>query len=147
MSIFQFQIKNLEAVKKTLKKYPEISGPMFAQAINAGTSEIIKMAEDGDNTGLFNFKTPRSKRTGQLALSFRFGQKFATADNLVGAVGPTVNYAVWVNNGHSITRGGRTYGRTQPNPYMERILKKATPMINRHFGEALESITKQLAIK
>lgn len=127
------KIENLDKLIKSLKNYPETSRPILAKAINASLLEIEKEATD-DN---FQFKTARPLRTGYLQLSFKYGFRLATEQNLVGKIGPTARYAIWVHEGTS--RG------VEPNPFMVRIVAKAERKINEHFKKALELITEQLA--
>ena len=124
------KISGLDKLRNSLSSARQTSAPVIAQAINASLLEVQKQAIDEN----FNFIAPRSKRTGMLQLSFKYGFTYATEQSLKGGIGPTANYAIYVHEGTS--RG------IQPNPYMVRIAAKAEPKINELFGQALEKINQ-----
>lgn len=129
------EIKNLKELTTVLKRYPDISAPRFAKAINAALATVQKNAIDQDG-GVFQFKTPRALRTGFLSQSFGLGIKLANSGNLRGEIGPTAHYAIYVHEG--------SRGRS-PNPFMVRIVKKAEKEINNHFADTLANITNLIA--
>jgi len=133
------QISGLSKVVKNLERYPEIAGDRYSRAINATLFLIQKYGNEGDygNGGIFQFKTPRALRTGKLSLSFLEGTHLANPYNLVGIIGPTVRYAIIVHEGLGRMKG--------PNRFMERIVKKAQPDINRIFAEATDQVAEALA--
>jgi hypothetical protein len=137
-SFADVKIKGLERVIKNIAKYPQYSKPIYAKAINAGLAEVQKVANEGDsgNSGIFEFKTPRVKRTGWLASSFGIGLSPATPDRLIGSVGPTAFYAIIVHEGLK--------GRDQ-NPFMVRIVQESEPKINKHFEKATEMVVDRIA--
>jgi hypothetical protein len=158
---FEVTITNIDAIRLALKNYPEASKKYFSRAINAGLAIISQNAVDKN----FQFKTPREQRTGLLALSFDLGKHQASEDNLKGTIGPTVEYAKWVEGGtpaHLIQavnkkclanqKAGLIFGRsvnhpgTQANPFMERIIKSAEPEINKTFDRALELVMATLKV-
>lgn len=132
------EIKNLDRLLAALKKYPAISRPQLAKGINASLLEIQKNATDAN----FQFKTPRSRRTGMLQLSFKDGFEYATDTKLEGSIGPTARskggayYPLFVHEGT---------GRMSPNPFMERIADASTVKINGYIIESLEKILAQVA--
>lgn len=129
MATVDVKIKGLDKLQRNLKRYPSIARPRLAQAINTSLAEVHKNAYDSD-TSLFKFKTPRVKRTGFLALSFKEGIRLATEQNLVGAIGPRAKYAVYVH---------------ASNPFMERIAKASQSKVQEYFDTALNKITLALA--
>ncbi len=128
------KIEGLKELQNRLKKYPDISKPIFAKAINFSLAEIVYNARDPQ----FLFKTPRSERTGYLELSFSEASAMvrATPSKLEGTIGPTAQYAIYVHEGTS---------RITPNPFMVRILQKSQIKISDIFKKALEQITKKIA--
>lgn len=143
MAEFKVEIQGLRELKMALKDYPKISTPRFSKAINASLMEISKMAI-GDET-VFQFKLPRSKRTGLLSATFGIpdaggqGLVLATPDKLSGTVGPTRFYAPFVEFGTS--RG------MAPNPYMERILDRSKDKVNKYLETAMKEVTDEIAKK
>lgn len=117
------EVRGLDRLKDNFKRSPTIVRHWLNRAIQASIFEIEAEAVD-DN---FQFKTPRALRTGMLQRSFKFGMVFR---DLEGAIGPTVSYAPKVH---------------QNNPFMKRISNAAKPNIGKHFNDALENITKDLA--
>lgn len=132
------QIQNLDRLLGALRKYPAISRPQLAKGINASLLELQKNATDAN----FQFKTPRSRRTGMLQLSFKDGFDYATESKLEGSIGPTARsrggsyYPLFVHEG---TR------RMSPNPFMERIADASRVKINGYITESLEKILAQVA--
>ena len=130
MADIQIRIENLPELRANLRNAPKISAKWLGKAVTAAIFEIKKQAVD-DN---FQFVTPRAKRTGYLALSFGYGMQ---VEGLTGKIGPTAEYAPYVYYGTS--RG------ISPNPYMDRIAKAATPNVQKHFNEAINEITNEIA--
>ena len=87
---FSIQITNLSKLQDAFGKAPELAREEFSKGINVVIANILKRATDEDGSSLFNFKTPRIKRTGMLSLSFGYGIGLASSNNLVGSIGPTV---------------------------------------------------------
>ena len=117
------EIQGLDRLRAQFQKAPTIVTSWMNRAIKAGIFEIEKEATDTN----FMFKTPRSLRTGYLQRSFKFGMKFG---DLVGEIGPTAEYA------------GKVH---QNNPFMPRIANAANTSIVKHFTDALNGITKEMA--
>ncbi len=126
-------IQGLDKLVANFKKYPEISSKYIDNALKASIFSIQKFTDDGGDSGLFQFKTPRSMRTGYLARSFAFGISYG---NLTASIGPTALYAPYVYFG---TR------RMGANPYMDRIAKAAEPNVNEYFAQANEQIVQEIA--
>lgn len=99
------------------RRAPDVVRRRLNNAIKMSVFEILKKADDGGNSGLFQFRTPRAKRTGYLALSFRYG---ITISDLEASIGPTARYAPRVHRN---------------NPFMTRIAEAAKPDIEKHFAE------------
>ncbi len=116
-------VKGLNELKKAFEKRPEVVKKYINDAISRSLFTIENNATD-DN---FQFKTPRSQRTGLLQRSFKFG--IITRD-FYGSIGPTVEYAPYVHAN---------------NAFMERIARQSQPMIEREFNDAVVSITDEIA--
>lgn len=131
----QVKIEGLDKIQKAFNNAPQIAGPIFARSINASLFLIQKYAIDE----FFQFKLPRSKRTGLLAVTFGLpsngGLKLATAESLSGYIGPTRKYAPYVYYGTS---------RMSPNPFIDRMVDKSVVEVNQVFKDALDQITNQL---
>ena len=159
---FAIQISNIEQLKAAFVQYPEASNKYFSRAINAALAIISRT---GATDSIMEFKTPRSLRTGMLQQSFDLGLVAASPGNLKGAIGPTVEYATYVENGtaaHLIeainkkclanTKTGQIFGKSvnhpgsAPNPFMERILAASENDINNTFDTALELATQTLQV-
>jgi hypothetical protein len=56
MPNIELKIEGLKELKERLNKYPNISRPIFAKAINFSLAEIVYNARDQQ----FLFKTPRT---------------------------------------------------------------------------------------
>ena len=125
------EIKNLKELQTALARSEKVVAPTLSNAINAVLQEILKESRDPN----FEFKFPRSMRTGFLAQSFAQGIKQSTPATLQGSIGPTVYYAPFVQYG--------TY-KQKPNPFMERIVKIAQPAIDKQWSNALDIITRKL---
>ena len=126
-------IRGLEEFKRAVQKTPQLSRGLLARAINASLAELDKEAVDRN----FKFKTPRSLRTGFLQQSFAAGLRKAHAQRLVGSIGPTMHYAIYVHEGTS--RG------IKPNRFMPRIAEAAESRIQKHFDTVLDKLVKHLA--
>jgi len=133
------KIDGLQKIIKNIAQYPQYSKPLYSKAINAGLAEVQKVANEGDNGlgGIFNFKTPRTDRTGILSNSFGLGINPATPDKLIGSIGPTVFYAIFVHEGTSRIE--------TKNPFMVRIVQEAEEKINKHFQTATERVVDRIA--
>ena len=124
-------ITNLDQLRANFRKAPATALRYLSAATKAAIFEIEKQAVDEN----FQFKTPRSMRTGYLALSFAYGRAFSNG-GLRGAIGPTAHYSPYVYHG---VRGGR------PNPFMDRIAKAAEPGVNKQFETAVDKIVSEIA--
>lgn len=116
------EVKGISNLNAMYKRRPEVVKKYMNKAIQAGIFEIEKQAVD-DN---FQFKTPRSLRTGYLQRSFKFGILFG---DLSGAIGPTAEYAPRVH---------------ERNPFMHRIARASQPQVQKHFEQALKLIVEDL---
>jgi hypothetical protein len=155
MPSIEFTVNGLSQIVAALKNYPSISKPVFADTINASLAVLKKNANDTN----FQFKTPRSQRTGQLAESFNRGINLATPNNLQGSIGPTVNYADFVYSGtqaHIIqirnkqvlanVDTGEIFGKTvhspgsAANPFLDRILSVSEKETQQLFANAIDKV-------
>jgi hypothetical protein len=126
------RIEGLDRLRSAFREAPNLTLKYLAEATTAAVFAVEKQAIDPN----FQFRTPRSQRTGMLAQSFAFGRKFERR-GLRGSIGPTVRYAPFVYFG---TRRG-----IRPNPFMDRIAKAATPDVERLFQTATQRIIDKLA--
>lgn len=126
------EVRNLDALRSNFSKAPGLALKYLAAATTAAIFEVEKQAIDKN----FQFKTPRSFRTGYLSLSFAYGKSFAPG-GLRAAIGPTARYAHFVHDG---TRRG-----IRANPYMERIAKAAEPAVGKHFEKAIDKLVDDIA--
>jgi hypothetical protein len=159
---FNVEIRNIDQLRAALAKAPNVAAKYLSKAINAELADISKLAID-DN---MQFKTPRALRTGMLVSTFGLpgkGMKIASESDLSGWVGPTVEYAKYVQFGTAshviravkarILANAKTeqvfgptvnHPGTKANPFMERIINLAIPNINAEFGRALDLIVSDL---
>lgn len=119
------QVQGLNTIQTAFAKRPEVVKRYINQAIEASIFEVERNATDTN----FEFKTPRSMRTGFLQRSFKFG--IVTRD-FFGSIGPTANYAARVH---------------ENNPFMSRIAFASQSQIQKHFETALKYITDELGNK
>lgn len=133
MAAVTVTVEGLDQLRANFKKYPDVSKKYLNKAIAASIILLERNADDSGDSKLFQFKTPRAKRTGMLALSFKQGMKFG---DLYGEIGPTVNYAPYVYYGTK---------RSTPNPYMDRIAKASEKDISTFFADALKYITEDIS--
>lgn len=123
-------IDNIDKLRDSFAKAPQTMLKYLSQAVAASIFSIEKHATDAN----FQFKTPRSMRSGYLAQSFAFGRKI---EALRGSIGPTAMYAPYVYFGTS--RG------IAPNPYMDRIVNASEREVGDHFNKAVESAVAEIA--
>lgn len=124
------KIENLDKLRDRFNKAPGLTLKYLSRAIQASIFEVEKQAVDRN----FQFKTPRSRRTGWLEKSFAFGRYIAP---LRGSIGPTAMYSPFVYFGTS--RG------IQPNMYMDRIARASTSHIEKHFQDAVDKVVNDIA--
>lgn len=122
MIALDIEVKGIDEIAKAFAKRPEVVKRFINNAIS---KSIFKLKEESQDRN-FQFKTPRSARTGYLQRSFDFG--IVTKD-FFGSIGPTAEYAPQVH---------------RRNQFMERIARVSQPTIQRYFNEAIEDITKNL---
>lgn len=132
MIALRVEIRNLDQLRANFGKAPSLALKYLADATKAAIFEVEKQAVDRN----FQFRWPRSMRTGYLALSFAYGRYFAPS-GLRAAIGPTAHYAPHVYFG---TRRGM-----QPNPYMDRIAKAAERDVGKHFENAVDRLVSEIA--
>ncbi len=125
-------IENLDQLRDNFNRAPGLALKYLSKATVASIYEVEKQATDAN----FQFRTPRSMRTGFLALSFAYGRRIDPS-GLRATIGPTVHYAPHVYFG---TRHG-----IRPNPYMDRIARAAEPAVNQHFEKAVDLLVSEIA--
>ena len=116
-------VKGINELKRAFQKRPDV----VKKYINDAISRSLFIIENNATDNNFQFKTPRSRRTGYLQRSFKFG--ILTKD-FYGSIGPTVEYAPYVHAN---------------NEFMERIARTSQPLIEREFNDAIASITDEIA--
>lgn len=124
------EIRDIDKLRTSIARAPGRSVKYLANATKAAIFEVEKQSIDRN----FQFKWPRSKRTGQLQRSFAFG-RYIDPSGLVASIGPTVYYAPFVYFG---TRN------MVPNYFMDRIARAAEPHIQKHFDTAVEKIINDI---
>ena len=150
----RFDIPNLAAIVERYEQAPETVLPILQQALNL--SEQALGSEKGQNTPY---------QTGRLITSF----VRRPIGELGFAWGPTVNYALWVEQGTGIygPRGARIVpvrakalawmsGGTQfirkstagmrGREYMEKIMAAATPQLESIFEQAEQQIIEAMSL-
>jgi len=120
--MFNVEIKNLDKIQMALRKAPEISTEIFRQSLQTASLLLLDNARARE---LVPF------RTGNLLQSFR---KFS--NDTTAVLKPTAYYATYVDQGTKYM---------QPRRYMEQILQKATPSINKEFNRAVDLVAQKLA--
>jgi hypothetical protein len=125
------KIRNLDKLRANFSKAPALALRYLSKATQAAIFEVEQQAVDRN----FQFKWPRSMRTGYLALSFAYGRYIAPS-GLRAAIGPTAHYAPYVYFGTRFQR---------PNKYMDRIAKAAEPDVNKHFQKAVDLLVSDIA--
>lgn len=146
---FKVEIQNLEELKRAFRDYPKIAEPIYQKAMDASAATFAKHTQKNN---------PVPYQTGFLLQSFRH-----RTGKLWARWFPTVHYALFVHEGtkpHPIFpklkqalfwKGARhpvkrvNHPGTKPNPYMLKILKKATPDINKLFVQALSIVNREIA--
>jgi len=153
MTTFQIETINRDKLSDAFKQYPDNFKKYFSQAINASLAFLSRTAAVDS---IMQFKTPRAQRTGMLQLSFDLGLRRASVDNLIGAIGPTVKYAIMVHEGTAPHVIQNAWGRknlvvhhpgTAPNRFMPRIIKAAQGDINKVFDDALRLTIRGITTK
>lgn len=129
MTLLRMKIYGSEEIQKALKRFPVKAATLFYRAINAGLAEIHKESDDHN----FLFKRP----TGTTKNSFAHGISLATRDKLLGKIGPTTKYAIYVHEG---TRRG-----IKPNRFMNRIAKQSEKSVMKHFDNALSELVNDMS--
>jgi len=129
--MIEFEISGLDKVVAKLVAYPAIANPILANIINVILAELHKGATDTN----FDFKLPRTQRTGRLANSFSEGISLASASRLEGNIRPTVKYAPFVHEGTQYISA---------NPFMPRIVKATQYAIDQHIKTGADKLAKAL---
>jgi len=130
--VITLEAQNLDRLNDNFKRAPQYTLKQLHRALDASIFSIQKHAVDKN----FQFKTPRSRRTGYLRLSFGFGIR-KDYRNLSATIGPTAKYAPDVLEGR----------RGVPNPYLDRIAAAAEGDINGHFEQVGDNVVNYLAKK
>jgi hypothetical protein len=123
-------MKNQREITKAYQLAPTITSQEIGKAVVASVFEVEKQANDRN----FQFVTPRSKRTGWLERSFKFG---TVIQKDRAEIGPTAKYAEFVHNGTKRNR--------RPNAFMPRIANEAQDEVNRHFRKAVTNVGNRLS--
>lgn len=132
MIAVKVRIDNLASLRSNFHRAPTLALKYLSKATAASIFEIEKEAVDSN----FQFKWPRSMRTGLLQQSFSYGRYFGPG-GLYASIGPTVHYAPHVYFG---TRRGMV-----PNPFMDRIAAAAEPGVGKQFEAAVDKFLDEVA--
>lgn len=120
------QIRNLDRLSQAVALYPETSLQFVEEALDRSVDIILNYALP--HRGIVPYKTTR------MSQSFKEG---IIRGNLFCAVGPTVDYAIYVDQGTRYIR---------PRLFMDKLAKASEPLINKRFEEATEKIVLALAV-
>lgn len=123
MISLNIEVKGLDDLKKAFSQSPMI----VKKYINDAISNSMFLIENNASDDNFDFKTPRSQRTGWLQRSFKFG--ILTKD-FFGSIGPIAEYAPMVH---------------RDNPFMDRIARQSQPAIQREFEYAVNKIAEEIS--
>jgi hypothetical protein len=126
------QIRGLDALRANFDKAPGLTLKYLAAATRAALFAVDKQVNEG---GIMQFKTPRSRRTGQLVARFGLNKEYKNG-GLSGSTGPTVHYAPYVYFGTK---------RSGPNKYMDRIALAAEPEVHAIFQKAIDTVVEKTA--
>ena len=151
---FSFTIPNLDAIIAAFKAAPMIVGPILVKYLNASSAVLSSVT--GQNTPY---------QSGRLITSFQFTP--ATLSNLIAKWAPSVDYALFVEQGTGVygPTGSRIYPKNaralanvaagwgpyasiagmQGRHYMEKILAAATGPLTTLFGQAGNDISAAIA--
>lgn len=162
---FQIRIEGLDALEQALREFPSVVRPILDRAFVASQAVLSK----------YTIKDIVPWRTGNLLQSFRFHVGSLEARWMpTAAYAPFVEYGrgfvyprakkvlSWRSSsggGYTTAASGRRYYRggqssqvfsrfsrpSRPKPFMQRILDRATPDIEKVFVEALEQVNSAVA--
>ena len=125
----KIKVENLKELRKNFSRAPKLAAQYLSQAVAAAIFEVDKQAIDPN----FQFKTPRSERSGLLQASFSEGKVIR---GLYGAIGPVKFYSPYVYFGTKFIKA---------NPFMDRIAKASEDPVGKHFERAIELFVGDLA--
>lgn len=136
MARITVKIKGLNELRQRFQRHPQIVGKHVSRAINRTAASILAKTLP---------ITPVD--TGRLVGSFATSSILATPTRLIGSVASNVGYAGFV---HDIHPPGRRYKNPSKNKravagFLVVGVKEAKRQIERHFQEAADLITKDLA--
>jgi hypothetical protein len=138
-------IANLEEIRASLMRSPEIVARHINRAINRSILDIHRASRD---------TTPA--RTGHLAGTYQL-----KVEGLKGEIGPTAKYNIWVHQGTGIyavngdgrktpwrykDKDGWHFTRGQrPNPYLQKAVDQTQEKITKNFEEGLSDALNEIA--
>lgn len=145
--IIKIEIKNIDEIRSSLMKSPEIVARHINRAIHRSILDIRNASID---------TTP--KRTGHLAGTYQI-----KVDGLKGEIGPTARYGIWVHQGtgiYAVNGNGRktpwrykddsgwhfTRGQ-RSNPFLKNAINMTQEKINKNFEEGLDNALNEIAGK
>jgi hypothetical protein len=126
--VVAIQIKGLDRIQSMIKKYPKISEDIFQRAIDGSQAQLAKRTLKDD---------PVPWRTGMLTQTFEF-----KSERLQARWFPTRNYAYYVEKGTTNKDGSV---RMVARPYMQQIIDKAQPDIDKLFEGAMDRVLQKIA--
>ncbi len=169
MSQFEVTIQNLPELRRAFREYPRIAAPIINKALEATQFVFQKNTLKDDpvpwRTGnllqSFRFRTGAGQSrwypTARYAPFVEFGTRpheIRPVNARALAWGGSSGRYVTAASGRQYYKagsGGKTFAMvvhhpgTKPRPYMEGIVKKSEPEINRLFGQAGDMIVKEIA--
>lgn len=122
MITMNLAVTNLNEIRSAFERAPKI----VKKHLNNAIARSIFIIENNGNDRYFQFKTPRSLRTGFLERSFKLGIKIS---ELQGSIGPRTPYAAKVYSN---------------NRYMDRISDASLSAVTREFDKAVENIADDI---
>ena len=172
MAEISLKIQNLPQLKEALNQYPQISTPILQKAI-VGTQIILsKYTKKNDpvpyRTGFllasFRFQTGQLYARWFPTAKYAAFVEYGTRPHVIAPKNGRV--LAWQSGGsagaYTTSASGRSYYKsgssggmvfaayvnhpgTQPNPYMQKIVDKATPEVNDWMRQAYDLVNQEVA--
>lgn len=120
------RIRNLEDLRVAVARYPQTSLEQIDEALDRSVDIVLNYALP--HRGIVPYRTTR------MSQSFKEG---IVRGNLWRAVGPTVEYAIYVDQGTRYIK---------PRKFMEKLAQAAEPLINKRFDEAAQKIVETMRV-
>jgi len=121
--VIVIKIRNLDKIRSAFNRAPKIVERHLQNAVEAGIAEIQKKA----------LRPVIPFDTGRLIQSIGEG---ISIGRLQGSIGPTVEYASFVDQGTRFMR---------PRRFMDKLAKRSQKAVQKQFNRASEKIVKDIA--